>query len=153
MNIFSKIKKVVFELGALPLLIVTVLMALIALAILFSFELIESKSLIGILGVLVGGGIAASTSLLIAKENRRGQLAIASLDKRLETHQEAYRLWRKIRGAVYHPESLGDVLKEANEFWESNCLYLDPASREAFIACIFRAHTHQDILSGEDHSR
>jgi len=148
MNIFSKTRKVIVELGPFPLLMLVVLIALVILAILFSLELIESKSLIGFLGVIVGGGLASSTSLLIAKENRRGQLAIASLDKRLETHQEAYRLWRKIRGAVYHPESLGDVLKEANEFWESHCLYLDPDSRAAFIECIFRAHTHQDILSG-----
>jgi hypothetical protein len=107
-----------------------------------------TAALVGFLGVIIGSGLTAFTSLLLAKENRRGLLVIAALDKRLEVHQEAYRIWRKIRGAVYKPEILGRVLEEANEFWESNCLYLDPKSREAFIDCIIRAHTHRDILQG-----
>ncbi|MEW8481934.1 MAG: hypothetical protein AB2669_13630 [Candidatus Thiodiazotropha endolucinida] len=130
----------------MPLVIMTVIIAFVTLVSLTLFELNESNALIGFLGIIVGSGVAASTSLLIARENRRGQLAISALDKRLEVHQEAYRIWLGIRRSIQQPEVFNGMLEEAKQFWEANCLYLDPKSREAFIDCIFRASTHQDIL-------
>jgi len=148
MDLYNKVKRLIFELGALPFLILIILVALLIVIVFAVFDLVESKALIGFLGVIIGSGLAAATSLLLAKENRQGQLAIASLDKRLEAHQTAYAIWHEIRGAIHRPERLDDVLMKADQFWKNNCLYLDPLSRKAFRDCIIFASSHKDLLYG-----
>ena len=148
MDLYNKVKRLIFELGALPFLILIILVALLIVIVFSVFDLVESKALIGFLGVIIGSGLAAATSLLLAKENRQGQLAIASLDKRLEAHQTAYAIWHEIRGAIHRPDRLDDVLMKADQFWKNNCLYLDPLSRKAFRDCIIFASSHKDLLYG-----
>lgn len=148
MDLYNKVKRLIFELGALPFLILIILVALLIVIVFAVFDLVESKALIGFLGVIIGSGLAAATSLLLAKENRQGQLAIASLDKRLEAHQTAYAIWHEIRGAIHRPDRLDDVLMKADQFWKNNCLYLDPLSRKAFRDCIIFASSHKDLLHG-----
>ena len=148
MDLYNKVKRLIFELGALPFLTLIILVALLIVIVFAVFDLVESKALIGFLGVIIGSGLAAATSLLLAKENRQGQLAIASLDKRLEAHQTAYAIWHEIRGAIHRPDRLDDVLMKADQFWKNNCLYLDPLSRKAFRDCIIFASSHKDLLYG-----
>lgn len=146
MELYQKVKRIIFELGALPFITLIILIAFLTVIVFAVFNIVESKALIAFLGVIIGSVLAALTSLLVAKENRRGQLAIASLDKRLETHQTAYAIWDEIRGAIHRPDRLADVLKRADEFWKNNCLYLDPLSRKAFRTCITFASMHKDLL-------
>lgn len=148
MEYLQKTKGFIFELGALPLVIFITLIVLVTILLLALFNFIESKALIGFLGVIIGSGISAATSLLIAKESYRAKLAVAALDKRLKTHQDAYALWDEIVGAVHDTERIGDVVVKAQEFWKKHCLYLDANSRKAFRDCYLFALNHRDILEG-----
>ena len=148
MDYLKKTMIFIFELGALPLVIFVTIIVAITIILLSLFNYIESKALIGFLGVIVGSAISAVTSMLIAKENYRGKLAVAALGKRLETHQFAYALWDEIVGAVHHTSRIGDVVIKAQDFWKNNCLYLDSQSRKAFRDCYLFALNHRDILDG-----
>ena len=120
---------------------------MLILALLF-FRQLDSAAAVGFLGTIIGGGIATATTLLTAGENRRHQLAMAALDRRLEAHQTAYALWHRIVGAVHEPDRVGAVLREADEWWRNNCLCLDVESRRALRDCIIFASSHKDLLSG-----
>ncbi len=84
-------------------------------------------------------------SWLTARENRKQQWALAALEKRLEVHQEAYALWRRIVAEVHEDKNV-EVVVEANKWWNNNCLYLDVASRQAFRDCLSFAWNHKDLL-------
>lgn len=124
------------------------LVALAATVLLVASKFVDSQTFSGLLGVLIGAGISATTSILLARESRHRQLATAALDKRLAAHQAAYTLWRKIVSAVHHKEEIGAVVMEADEWWANNCLYLDAASRRAFRACLMFAINHKGLLQG-----
>jgi len=146
LQIYTKFRDNIFEMEALPVFALAVLAGIIAFIILVVFG-VESIIIYSLLSVIIGSSFTSFASLLIAKENRRGQLLAASLDKRLETHQTAYALWHEIvASAVRHPDSRGDIFSEAEKFWKNNCLYLDPASRKAFRDCIMFASSHFGLL-------
>jgi len=146
MQIYTKLRNKIFKMEALPVYALAVLAGIITFIILVVFR-VESIAIYSLLGIIIGSSFTSFASLLIAKENLRGQLLAASLDKRLETHQKAYALWHEIvASAVRHPDSIGDVFSEAEKFWKNNCLYLDPASRKAFRDCIMFASSHFGLL-------
>jgi hypothetical protein len=68
----------------------------------------------------------------------KNQLRLSALDSRLRAHQEAYGLWREINGSI-DTEKLSDVIKKCDEWWGSNCLYLEPAARSAFLGAFVGA--------------
>lgn len=105
-----------------------------------------SDALAGFIGVLVGVSISAGVQWQIARANRQHELATAALEKRLAAHQEAYALWRKIVGTTHRKDEIGDVVRKAEEWWEANCLYLDPVSREDFRTCMLTATGHSDLV-------
>jgi len=124
------------------------LVALAVAVILAATKFVDSQTAVGLLGVLIGAGISAATSILLAWENRHLQLAMAALDKRLAAHQTAYALWWNIVRAVHQKDKIGHVVIEAEEWWKNNCLYLDAASRQAFRECLMFAINHKDLLQG-----
>ena len=146
MDLIRKIQKLLFEIGILPFLIITFSVSLLTIIILSLFDFIDSKSVIGFIGVIIGSAVSSITSIAISKQSRKGQLAVASLEKRLEVHQAAYSIWRDLISSVHDDEKLGEILIKAQDWWERHCLYLDPESREAFKACIFSADIHKDLL-------
>lgn len=77
----------------------------------------------------------------------KNQLRMASLDTRLKAHQEAFSLWRKLLQAA-HKSEVGVIAKECEEWWEENCLYLEPAARIAFNRAYWAARDHKTILAG-----
>ena len=118
-------------------------------AVLINFlGMVDSAAVVGFLGVIVGSFVTSVTRLLTARENRKQQFTLAALDKRLNVHQAAYALWQKIVAAVHHENRIGEVVHEANDWWNNNCLYLDTASREDFRACLFSASDHSALLKG-----
>ena len=82
-----------------------------------------------------------------ALEERKAthQLRLAALDRRLAAHQEAFALWREIVGTVYFEEIHATVLK-CQEWWEKNCLYLEPDVRQAFIQSYGATHSHMALI-------
>ena len=146
MDLTRKIQKLLFEIGILPFLIIIFAVSLLTIILLLVFDFIDSKLVIGFIGVIIGSAISSITSIVISKENRKGQLAVASLEKRLEAHQTAYSIWRNLIFSVHDEEKLNEISMTAQDWWEKHCLYLDPESREAFSASIFSAGIHKDLL-------
>ena len=85
---------------------------------------------------------AVNTQLEIARAERRSAFALAALDKRLEIHQKAYRLWTELYWH-WHDSGVQDIALRCQEFWYDNCMYLDPASRDSFKRILFHAGTFQ----------
>ena len=69
---------------------------------------------------------------LLEELKGRHQLRLAAVDKRLQVHQEAFTLWRKMLEFAYDDE-VGKVVLEAQAWWEQNCIYLEPEARQAFV--------------------
>ena len=67
------------------------------------------------------------------------QLKLAALDKRLQKHQEAYSLWRKLLFNLRNEEKIGQSIDECQKWWDENCLYLGDEARSAFHTAIFLA--------------
>lgn len=79
-------------------------------------------------------------------EYQRGvnQLRLAAMDKRLEAHQQAYGLWRKVIATAFIDAERPAALRECDEWWNKNCLYLSKESREAFQRSYSAAFHHAD---------
>lgn len=83
--------------------------------------------------------------LLIEEMRGRQQLRLAAVDKRLQAHQEAFSLWRKLVASV-HKDPVWEVVLECQEWWDNNCLYLGPEARAAFNTAYRCASNHQEYL-------
>lgn len=78
------------------------------------------------------------------------QLRMAALEKRLAAHQEAYSLWRNLFPHIYKEEKIVDFVHECQEWWNNNCLYLEPEAREAFFRAYTSAGIHKEIRDARD---
>jgi hypothetical protein len=91
----------------------------------------------------------------LAHENRKAlentsrehQLRLAALDRRLDTHQQAFTLCEKLISAM-HTDKVGGVVSECQSWWQNNCLYLDAQARDAFFHAYHAAHIHESLLRG-----
>jgi hypothetical protein len=80
---------------------------------------------------------------LIEELRARNQLRMAALDKRLQAHQEAFALWRKLTTRSAKPE---DVIMECQTWWETHCLYLEPEVRQAFLVAYHNEHMRDEFV-------
>lgn len=62
---------------------------------------------------------------------RRHQLSMAALDKRLEAHQQAYALWRRL-AFLEEKDARFEFFQECEKWWVEHCLYLSPKAEDAF---------------------
>jgi hypothetical protein len=85
--------------------------------------------------------------LLLEELRGKHQLRMAAVDKRLEVHQQAYTLWRKLLANLYSND-INSIVFECQEWWRSNCLYLAPAARGAFRLAYAAAASHRNLLAG-----
>jgi hypothetical protein len=86
-------------------------------------------------------------ALLLEHIRGQGQLRLAAAERRLQAHQEAFTLWRKIINTV-HDEAITDVVLECQTWFNNNALYLSPRAREAFSDAYFAASSHKSLLKG-----
>jgi len=107
---------------------------------------LDSKSAIGMIGVVVGALISGFFSYFISETNYKQQLRLAALDKRLEAHQQAFALWWEIRSNIYHDDKISDTIKKATKWWQNNCLFLGPKSRGPFYNCLIFAGEHANLV-------
>lgn len=75
----------------------------------------------------------------------KNQLRMASVDRRLQAHQEAFTLWRSLL-ARSRSDHLSEAVAECQKWWSENCLYLEPAAREAFSNAYWAASQHHLLL-------
>lgn len=83
--------------------------------------------------------------LMLEEKKSSNQLRVAALDRRLDAHQQAFALWRKLFNSIHGPD-ITDVVIECQNWWDNNCLYLEPAAREAFANAYAAADLHRAIL-------
>ncbi len=69
---------------------------------------------------------------LVEEFKARHQLRMASIDRRLQTHQEAYTHWREL-GWSRSDEERDEAANKCQNWLVNNCVYLEPKVRSAFI--------------------
>jgi hypothetical protein len=92
-------------------------------------------------------GVRTQYLALVEELKARHQLRLAAVDRRLQAHQEAFALWRKLMSVMY----TGDVDKvviECQSWWEQHCIYLEPTVRESFVTAYSAAHNHNALVRG-----
>jgi hypothetical protein len=95
-------------------------------------------ALISFIGVVLGALITGIFAWLIHESNRKDRFRVITFEKRLETHQVAYSWCNKL-DKVLNEGPIGrvqDVSDKAREWWNSNCLLLDAASRTKMLELI-----------------
>lgn len=79
----------------------------------------------------IAEAVKSEYALLIEARKNKNELRRATLDRRLQAHQDAYyRLVTLVRNNQ-KPE-FAKLTMESQEWWLRNCLYLEPLAREAF---------------------
>lgn len=107
-------------------------------------------ALVGLLGVILGVGVAAFWQWMDRKERYR----VMTFEKRLATHQEAFSLCHDLGDALFRQnrDDLGSVAVDMKKWWRSHCLFLDRASRENFLRLTNTAYSlaEEGNLDAED---
>ncbi|MBA7472089.1 hypothetical protein ES707_07409 [subsurface metagenome] len=89
-------------------------------------------ALIGLLGVIIG---ILATAFWNWRE-RKERFKVMTFEKRLEAHQLAF-YWNQ---TIYHSlssrdaEQISKCIREAQEWWNGNCLLLDEKSQKSFLS-------------------
>jgi hypothetical protein len=96
------------------------------------------SALIGFVGVIVGSLISTVTKIIIANLEQKDRFRLVALEKRLQVHQEAYKLWLEMFGSL-HDNKINEIAWKCEEWWNGNCLYLDSKTREAFREAFLQA--------------
>lgn len=83
------------------------------------------------------------------------QLRMAALDRRLDIHQRAYKLWTELVSAdIRNKGEIQAKSEECQNWWYENNLYLEPKVREAFKKAYMAAFHHplfiEQRLSSEE---
>ena len=133
------------------LLSVITLLMLVAISLMLWYRIDVA---VGLLGVLIGSGISAITSWMMTRENikqqqknRKQQLAMAALEKRLEIHQEAFSRWINIFHNIHdHKGELFNIVVDAQDWYYKNCLYLDDTARNDFWHCLMQAPHYAGLV-------
>lgn len=83
-------------------------------------------------------------NLLLEAKKGQNLLRLAALERRLQAHQDAFELWRKLLSAAHGPDT-GNVVMECQEWWNRNYLYLEAEARNAFNMAYHSAHMHEGL--------
>jgi hypothetical protein len=130
--------------------IVLGLLAIFAAALLLlhiSGQRISSDAWSGLLGALVGSGISSAVQFFSSEADRKQEFRLAALERRLQAHQEAYALWRRLLFADKRNAEIHEAVIKAQEWWDHNCLYLTSDARSAFQQAYLAAHDHAELLN------
>lgn len=105
----------------------------------------------GLIGVLLGSWI----TLRKLRYERSDKYLLASLDKKIKAHQEAYDLSWDLPSVAHESENDSEYLRKCEEWYRKNCLYLEPEAREAFFkayrtAVFYYLYKHDWKTSGDD---
>jgi hypothetical protein len=73
-------------------------------------------------------------SALLEQMKARNQLRMAALDTRLRVHQQAFANWRRL--FTSSGDEMEAVAQECRDWWNLNCVYLEPTVRGAYLDAI-----------------
>ena len=104
------------------------------------------ETIIGIFTIL-GGFIGSLITYVIFKLERKDKFRMVAIEKRLATHQEAFKLWDKLLHVIHlNDEEKIKTLNDAREFWFNNSLYLEKETRKRFLEAIGIVEFYKDKL-------
>lgn len=110
-----------------------------------------SMALIPIFSVSFGASISASIQSYISQINIDTQYRLAVLEKRIDAHQSAFTHWRHLIQVMNSKsEEHYRIIKEAEVWWENNCLYLDSDIRSKFQSVIMNVSAYPAYSSTKD---
>lgn len=125
----------------------SVVLPAVVLAIFFSISRdTDFPAVLTLLGVIIGGVIAAGTNLITAQANRQAQIVATTWSRRIVAHQVGFAWWWRITDLVYKPKELGPVILEAHDWWVANCLYLSEQAQKEFKMMPHLAKEHNKIV-------
>ena len=101
-----------------------------------------ATAIMAFLGAMIGHWISAHSS----RKERKHQLAMAALEKRLAVHQEAITIWCSIRNNIFNEQELYNIVEYAQDWYYKNCLYLDDTSRSDFWNCLMVAPNYAGLV-------
>jgi hypothetical protein len=104
-------------------------------------------------GVIVGALITVASQHWSGELERKHQLRMAAAERRLEAHQQAFALWRKLIYTVHDENEIHSVVGECQQWWNNNCLYLSPDAREKFRFAYVCAASHKDYVKDRSDSK
>jgi len=84
-------------------------------------------------------------AVLIEELRSRQQLRLVATEKRLEAHQHAFTLWRALLSKA-HTDDVGPIVRDCQQWWERNCLYLTADARDSFNRAYFAASQHHKMV-------
>ena len=79
-------------------------------------------------------------------------LRVAALDRRLAVHQEAYTLWWELQAVAHDRDDARRMsyVRECENWWVKNCLYLTPKARRDFRGAYRAAGEHKVYKDARD---
>ena len=107
---------------------------------------VSADALASLGGVVVGALITVAAQSWSGVLERKHQLRLAAAERRLEAHQRAFALWRKLIHTVHDEKEIFNIVAECQEWWNNNCLYLSPDAREKFRFAYVCAASHKDYV-------
>ncbi|WP_105175254.1 hypothetical protein [Pseudoalteromonas sp. T1lg122] len=84
-------------------------------------------------------------NILLESQKSNNQLKMIIPEKRMQAHQEAFELWRKIISNL-HSDKVSEVVLECQSWYNKNCLYLASDARKAFSLSYGALAIHNDLL-------
>lgn len=96
----------------------------------------------GFIGATLGSVI---TGWLMERYRQRNRLQLAAIDKRLETHQEAYRLVIELGVPTEEKEHI-KLWNDATLWLQSHYLYLDPKVGQHLVRALKNGGTDMQLL-------
>lgn len=88
--------------------------------------------------------VKAPYALLLEQFKAQHSLRIVAAERRLQAHQEAYALWRRIVSEYEVPGIA--VILDCEQWWDKNCIFLDPRARDAFSQAYLNVPSYRVLL-------
>jgi hypothetical protein len=101
-----------------------------------------SNTVVGFLGIFIGGLISSVIQYFNNSSQFENNLRLASLDKRLQAHQDAFYLWSKLMADLFDAKNIQITVSESQNWWNKNCIYLSPEASNAFKKAYMHAIDH-----------
>lgn len=84
---------------------------------------------------------------------RKDKYKLVAVERRLEVHQQAFNHWCKLRKVIHEQDvnKRNNAIKEAEDFFCNNCLYLEKNTREEFRNVISLVANYPILLENWKH--
>lgn len=88
--------------------------------------------------------IKTQNTLFVEALKAQNTLRFAAVERRLQSHQEAYTQWRGLLSKL-GSNDLPLHIKECEQWWEKNCIFLERQASEAFQNAYFQSASHRQL--------